>query len=76
MTALTRWLGSAVEADESGTATFSVAGTVMTIRLESFADAQALDALIATAEKLAAERQRHALVKYLQGAARYLESQS
>lgn len=74
MSNLTRWLGSTEPNDESGLATFSAAGRVLVIRLQSFADAQAMDAVIGDAEKLAAERARHTCARYLRGAAANMES--
>jgi len=52
MKALTTWSGS--QDDLAGTASFSVAGRVLAVRLQSFKDAQEIGELIELAEKLAA----------------------
>lgn len=58
MKALTTWSGS--QDDLAGTASFSVAGRVLAVRLQSFKDAQEIGELIELAEKLAADRARRA----------------
>lgn len=76
MNALTRWLGSEVVNDETGMATFSVAGEVLAIRLRSFSDAQAIGRLISAAEKIAGDRARNSCAQYMRGAAAHMEEQS
>ena len=73
MSALTRWEASGT-GGEDGTATFSAAGAVLAVRLANFADAQALDKLIAAAEQLAGERARRACAVYLRGAVGHMET--
>lgn len=74
MSAMTRWSASVDPRDETGVATFSVAGEVLNVKLPCFADANALDRLISMAEQLAGDRARRACAVYLRGAVNHIES--
>lgn len=71
---MTKWAGSENAGNATGTATFSVGGVVLAIRLECFADAHALGNLIAAAEGLAADRARRSCAAYMRGAVAHMET--
>lgn len=72
MSALTNW--AANNEGSWGSATFSVAGRVVAVRLSSYDDAVALNSLFDLAEKLTADRVRRSAANYIRGVAGHLEA--
>lgn len=73
MTSMTRWVGSTDPADLTGTATFTVGGTIAAIRLEDCQTAHLIDRLIDTAYRQGADSARKAAANFMRGAADNLE---
>ena len=72
MTALTRWTGDGL-AVMTGTATFTHGERVLEVRLQSFADAKALDELIDLVALRGRRAARAACASYMRAAATQLE---
>lgn len=72
MTQLTRWTGDGLDV-HTGTATYTFGERVLQVRLQSFADAQAINDLFAVAARQARESAARAWASYIRAAATHLE---